>query len=235
MQSVFARKIYTGKEIREKSYLLFEDNLLIGFSKSEDGDLLGRYDVITPAFIDSHSHIGMIRAGEPASESEANEKIESIFSHADALDSVQMDDPSFRESVESGVLYSCVLPGSGNIIGGKTAVIKNYGKNTSEALITRAGIKAAFGYNPMSTRDWKGTRPFTRMGALALLRQKLTDVKQKMVKKKTLSGDKKKEITFSAEEEVFKSLLSRKDKLRVHVHKTDDIAAMYMKKPFTKS
>jgi imidazolonepropionase-like amidohydrolase len=226
MQSVFARKIYTGKEIREKSYLLFEDNLLIGFSKSEDGDLLGRYDVITPAFIDSHSHIGMIRAGEPASESEANEKIESIFSHADALDSVQMDDPSFRESVESGVLYSCVLPGSGNIIGGKTAVIRNYGKNTSEALITRAGIKAAFGYNPMSTRDWKGTRPFTRMGALALLRQKLTDVKQKMVKKKTLSGDKKKEITFSAEEEVFKSLLSRKDKLRVHVHKTDDIASL---------
>jgi len=188
--------------------------------------VLGRYDVITPAFVDAHSHIGMARAGEPTAEAEANEHLDSILSHADALDSIQMDDTSFRDSVEAGVLYSCVLPGSGNIIGGRTAVVRNYGANTTDAMFARAGIKAAFGYNPMSTREWKGSRPFTRMGALALLRQKLVDVKNKLDKKAKLKGEKREEITFSADEEVLRSLLTKADRLRVHVHKSDDVAAL---------
>ena len=106
--------------------------------------------------------------------------MESLLFLADALDSVQMDDSAFRDSVEIGVLYSCVLPGSGNIVGGRTAVIRNYARTTTEALIARAGMKAAFGYNPMSTRDWKGTRPYTRMGALSLLRARLAQVGKKL-------------------------------------------------------
>jgi len=84
--------------------------------------------VITPAFIDAHCHIGMERAGEPGSEGEANEHMDSLLFLADALDSVQMDDSAFRDSVELGVLYSCVMPGSGNIVGGRTAIIRNYGR-----------------------------------------------------------------------------------------------------------
>ena len=103
--------------------------------------------------------------------------MDSLLFLADALDSVQMDDSAFRDSVELGVLYSCVLPGSGNIVGGRSAIIRNYARTTTEALIARSGIKAAFGYNPMSTRDWKGTRPHTRMGALSLLRARLAQVK----------------------------------------------------------
>jgi len=37
-----------------------------------------------------------------------------------------MDDSSFIESTESGILYSTVLPGSGNIIGGKAVLIRNW-------------------------------------------------------------------------------------------------------------
>jgi hypothetical protein len=33
------------------------------------------------------------------------------------------------------------------------------------------GIKAALGYNPRSTVEWKGNRPSTRMGAVAMLRE----------------------------------------------------------------
>jgi imidazolonepropionase-like amidohydrolase len=64
----------------------------------------------------------MARAGEPSQEEESNEQMSSIYPLANALHSIYMDDPSFRESVESGVLYSTVLPGSGNIISG-TAVL----------------------------------------------------------------------------------------------------------------
>ncbi|HEY7078625.1 MAG TPA: hypothetical protein VH500_02920 [Nitrososphaeraceae archaeon] len=33
-----------------------------------------------------------------------------------SLHSIYMDDPSFRGSVEKGIIYSTLLPGSGNII-----------------------------------------------------------------------------------------------------------------------
>jgi imidazolonepropionase-like amidohydrolase len=124
------------------------------------------------------------------------------------------------------VLYSCVVPGSGNIIGGRSAVIRNYAATTTEAFMQRAGIKSAFGYNPMSTRDWKGTRPFTRMGALSILRGRLSAVRKKMEKLETLPAEKAAEVEFSYEEEVFRSLLEGSEVLRVHVHKTDDVAAL---------
>ncbi|MGM0758757.1 MAG: amidohydrolase family protein [Thermodesulfobacteriota bacterium] len=56
------------------------------------GELLGEHDVVTPAFIDPHSHIGMVRGGEPETEAEANDRQDSLLISADALDSLQMDD-----------------------------------------------------------------------------------------------------------------------------------------------
>jgi imidazolonepropionase-like amidohydrolase len=225
-KSIFADIIYTGKDVAKECWLVFDEHGIQEISTNSKGEEVGKYPVITPAFIDPHSHIGMIRSGEPASEQETNEQMESVLAHADALDSVQMDDGSFRDSIELGVLYSCVLPGSGNIIGGRAAVIRNYGKDTSSAFICRAGIKSAFGYNPMSTREWKGTRPFTRMGALSILRGRLASVRKKMEKTERLPADKKVEIDFSYEEEIFRTLLEGKEVLRVHVHKTDDIASL---------
>jgi imidazolonepropionase-like amidohydrolase len=61
--------------------------------------------VVTPAFIDSHSHIGMVRSGEPEKEEEANEHMDTMYPVVNALHSIYMDDPAFKESVESGILY----------------------------------------------------------------------------------------------------------------------------------
>ena len=226
MECIFGKTVYTGTSVKKNSYVCFKGKTITGLSSRKQGKVAGTYPVITPAFIDPHNHIGMRRAGEPADESESNEKMDAIIPLPDALDSVQMDDVSFKEAVEMGVLYSCVVPGSGNIIGGLSAVIRNYGSNSSEALIARAGIKSAFGYNPMSTQSWKGTRPSTRMGALAMLRAKLHEVKQKEGRWRRAKGPKKKDITFTASEEILRQVLSGREKLRAHVHKTDDIAAL---------
>jgi imidazolonepropionase-like amidohydrolase len=226
MNSIFANTIYTGKSIVSERYLIFKGTDITGLAKSAKGQVLGRYDALTPAFIDPHSHIGMERSGEPIGEGEANDHLDSILALTDALDSVQMDDKAFRDAVESGVLYSCVVPGSGNIIGGQSAVIRNYANDSTAALIARAGLKAAFGYNPMSTRSWQGKRPNTRMGAIAILRGRLEEVRRKTKKFRKAKGSKKEEITFSAEDTVLQDLLAGKFRLRAHVHKIDDIAAL---------
>jgi len=226
MKCVRAKTVYTGRSVVEDAYVVFSGTRVRGVSRAPRGEVVGDYPVVTPALVDPHSHIGMHRAGEPSGEQESNERLDSILALPDALDSVQMDDAALGEAVEAGVLYSCVVPGSGNILSGRSAVIRNYAEDTSSALVARAGVKGAFGFNPMSTRDWKGARPHTRMGAIALLRGKLDEVRRKVARHRRARGAKKREITFTAEENVLRDLLAGRERLRAHVHKIDDIAAL---------
>ncbi len=56
------------------------------------------------------------------------------------LDSIQMDDAAFRMAAELGTLYSCVMPGRANIIGGLSAIVRHDAPHTTAALIGRAGL-----------------------------------------------------------------------------------------------
>ncbi|EQD54862.1 Amidohydrolase family, partial [mine drainage metagenome] len=175
-----AKILYDGKTIRKNCYVLFDEKITgIQETKPSEGDFLGE-GIVTPAFIDSHSHIGMVRSGEPSSEDESNEQMENLFPLVRAVDSVYMDDRAFAESVENGILYSTVLPGSGNTIGGRASLIRNFHNNIKDAFFMDVGIKMALGYNPRSTTSWKGTRPTTRMGAAALLRQTFLSAQKTM-------------------------------------------------------
>jgi imidazolonepropionase-like amidohydrolase len=226
MNCVFARMMYTGQSINENAYLKIKDTKIAGVSKTAEGRLLGKFDVITPAFIDPHSHIGIYRAGEPNDQGESNERMNTFPVLSDVLDSLQMDDDAFKDAIEMGVLYSCIVPGSGNILSGRSAVIRHWAAHSNAALVSRAGIKAALGYNPMSTKDWKGERPTTRMGALGLLREQLDDVNKKITTRRRAAGKKKEEIVFTAAQAIFRDILEGKETLRTHVHKIDDIAAL---------
>ena len=73
MNCIYANTIYTGRSVVNNSYILFEGRKVAGITKSKQGDLLGKFAVLTPAFIDPHSHIGMYRAGEPMDRRNANE------------------------------------------------------------------------------------------------------------------------------------------------------------------
>jgi len=136
-----------------------------------------------------------------------------------------MDDLSFKDAVESGVLYSCVMPGSANVIGGRSAVIRNYEADTSEAFIARAGVKAALGYNTTGSKE-RGGRPWTRMGALAVLRGRLDEVRRKLEKQRRLPARKKHEAELTVADQVVREVLEGRQPLRVHCHKADDVAAM---------
>jgi len=226
MNCVHAKTLYTGTGVAKDAYLLYAGRTVRGISRRRQGRLVGSYATVTPAFIDPHSHIGMHRSGEPAGEGEANEWMDAILAVVDALDSVQLDDMAFGEAVEMGVLYSCVVPGSGNLIGGHAAVIRNYARDSSAALVARAGLKGATGFNPMANAAHKGTRATTRMGGLALLRQKLDGVRLKMEQYRKARGQKRSAIAFTAEERVLREVLEQKLILRVHCHKIDDIASL---------
>ncbi|MCD6510268.1 MAG: amidohydrolase [Thermoprotei archaeon] len=229
MLAVMGRLVYTGHEAPpvKEAYVVFNEesgNIIEVTTEKPKCEVIAEGEVITPAFIDAHSHIGMRRAGEHPSEGESNERMDSVMPLADALDSIYMDDKCFRESVEHGVLYSCVLPGSGNIIGGRAVVIRNYALTVEKAFIKYAGIKAALGFNPRSTTEWKGTRPYTRMGATAILRKILTKARNEL---RLVKDGKKRLEEVEPEVAALFPVVEGKERLRVHVHKMDDVLVLF--------
>ncbi len=165
----------------------------------------------------------MARSGEPDREEEANEQMKTVYPLINSLHSIYMDDPSFGESGENGIIYSTVLPGSGNIIGGKAVLVRNFSKDIGDAYVMDVGIKAALGYNPRSTTEWKGERPSTRMGAIAMLRENFIKARkmQRLIQEEKKVIDGVEPIT-----EVFIDILSGKYKMMVHVHKEDDVIVL---------
>jgi imidazolonepropionase-like amidohydrolase len=226
MKVIKSRLLFDGVDEKRDYFIGFENDEIkyVGNSQpKESSEIIAEGAVVTPAFIDSHSHIGMVRSGEPDKEEEANEHMNSVYPLVNALHSIYMDDPSFKESVESGVLYSTVLPGSGNIIAGNAVLIRNFVQDIGQAHIMDVGIKAALGYNPRSTVDWKGNRPSTRMGAVAILRENFIKARKMQ---KLLETEKKVIDEVEPLTELFMDILSNRFKMMVHVHKEDDIMVL---------
>jgi imidazolonepropionase-like amidohydrolase len=245
---IFAEALFDGIKKDENCSIVLEGDKIIDITKKKM-----HYDysgTVTPAFIDAHSHIGMHRSGEPDSEGETNDQIGQITPLHDPLNSIYFDDSAFGEAVSFGVLYSCVVPGSGNLLGGRARVIRNFADNRADALVHDFGFKMAMGFNPRSTEKWKGDRPNTRMGIYSMLEKKFDGVLQKKGKtdlnreRKMLELEKNfrgKKITeaernrdrelieaeyrleFDAEETAILELLTQKKKAKVHVHKEDDV------------
>ena len=226
MKLIRSKLLFDGIDEKHDYFIGFEDDEIkyVGSSKPEEGGEMIAEDVfVTPAFIDSHSHIGMVRSGEPDREEEANEHMNSVYPLVNALHSIYMDDPAFKESVENGILYSTVLPGSGNIIAGNAVLIRNFVQDIEEAYLMDVGIKAALGYNPRSTVEWKGDRPSTRMGVVAMLRENFNKARkmQKLIQTEKKVIDEVDPLT-----ELFMDILSNKLKMMIHVHKEDDIMVL---------
>jgi imidazolonepropionase-like amidohydrolase len=218
MQAIKAELLYDGIGIKRNVYITFDEKILDVSEKKPECEIVGE-GIVTPAFIDAHSHIGLDRAGEPSHEGEANDELSEFLPLNRAIDSIYTDDSSFKESVEHGVLYSHVMPGSGNIIGGRTCFIRNWESSVKRAFVKEIGMKAALGYNPRSTKEWKGERPTTRMGTIGLLRRELYKARKadNLIKQGKKSIEEIDPVTEAMIE------LLRGMPMMVHVHKSDDI------------
>lgn len=246
-----AKVLFDGKKKYENKSVIVENDKIIKVRehKKIKSDFEG---YVTPAFIDAHSHIGLYRDGEPANEQEGNDITNQFLPFNDPLNSVYFDDKAFRDAVDFGILYNCIVPGSGNLVAGKAMIIRNFVENRKNALIKDYGYKMALGFNPRSTLDWKGVRPDTRMGIYAMLEDKFDKALQKkekalLKKEKALRAlnrkkkdknqkltkaefeieqkdiEKEYELTFNNEDRSLLDILSGKKVAKIHVHKEDDV------------
>src|SRR5258707_10124803 len=117
-----------GPSIPNGSVLLRDGKIAaVGASVTAPPDALvidgtGKY--VTPGIIDVHSHIGVYPAPGVDANSDGNELTNPVTANVWAEHSVWPQDPQLPRAVAGGVSPIQVLPGSGNLIGGRSGVLK---------------------------------------------------------------------------------------------------------------
>src|SRR5882724_5943350 len=161
-----------GPAIQNGSVLLRDGKIAaVGASVTAPADALvidgtGKY--VTPGIIDVHSHIGDYPAPGVDANSDGNEATNPVTANVWAEHSVWPQDPQIPRALAGGLTTMQVLPGSANLIGGRSVVLKLVPSKTVQGMKfpgAKYGLKMACGENPKRVYQSRG--PSTRMGNVA--------------------------------------------------------------------
>src|SRR5207302_6737466 len=161
-----------GPLIRNGAILLQNGKIAaVGASVNAPPDALvidGAGNYITPDIIDDHSHLGVYAAPGGNALSDGNEATSPTTPQVWAEHSVWPQDPQFPRNLAGAVTTLQVLPGSANLIGGRSVVLKVVPSRTVQGMKfpgAKYGLKMACGENPK--RVYQNRGPSTRMGNVA--------------------------------------------------------------------
>ena len=169
--------VLTGTGTRlEDTDVLVADGHIVGVGPHLDApagarvvDAHGRW--LTPGIIDVHSHLGVYPSPAVSGNSDGNEMTSPVTANVWAEHSVWPVDPGFDTALAGGVTTLEILPGSANLIGGRSAVLKNVAAVTYQAMKfpgAPQGLKMACGENPKRVYGaGRNQAPGTRMGNVA--------------------------------------------------------------------
>ncbi|MBC7098771.1 amidohydrolase [Candidatus Bipolaricaulota bacterium] len=170
----------TPEERIEGGALLIEDGKILEVGKeinippdAEVIDAQGKF--IIPGLIDAHCHTGLFPDGVGHEQSDGNEMTDPVTPHLRAIDAIHPEDMAFDDLRRAGVTTINTGPGSANVVGGQTAIVKTWGRTVEEMLVRApAAMKMALGENPKRVYGEQKKTPSTRMGNAAVLREWLT-------------------------------------------------------------
>ncbi len=129
--------------------------------------------VITPGLIDTHSHLGVYAMPSTNGTSDGNEATNPVTAHVRSEDGFFPQDPGIWRALSGGVTTIQVLPGSANVIAGRSFVAHlRPGVSARSMKFPGApeGIKMACGENPKGVYGEMHRDPSTRMGVMAMMR-----------------------------------------------------------------
>jgi imidazolonepropionase-like amidohydrolase len=166
-----------GPSLQNAAILLRDGKIAaIGTNLTPPSDAVvvdGAGKFVTPGIIDTHSHLGVYPAPGVDANSDGNEAINPATPEVWAEHSVWPQDPQFPRALSAGVTTIQVLPGSANLFGGRSVILKVVPARTVQAMKfpgAKYGLKMACGENPK--RVYANRGPSTRMGNVAGYRAK---------------------------------------------------------------
>ncbi|WP_459663248.1 amidohydrolase [Novosphingobium sp. 11B] len=183
--------VYDGRGGRiDNGTVLFENGKVVAVGAADLAIPAG-YDrvdgsgkFVTPGVIDIHSHLGVYPSPSVDALSDGNEMTSPTTPDVWAEHSVWPQDPGFtRALINGGVTTLQILPGSGNLIGGRAVTLKNVPSRTVQGMKYPGApysLKMACGENPKRVYGARNQKPMTRMGNFSVDRQAWIDAKQYM-------------------------------------------------------
>ena len=203
----------------------------IGANLATDGaeviDASGK--VVTPGFVDPHSHVGGFVDLTPTGE-DLNEMTNPLTPELDAYYGINPNDKGFKVAIEQGITTSCLAPGSANVVCGWVVAMKSAGAD--RVLKRPAAMKGAMGINPKGVYSPKNQAPMTRMAIANLMRTYLRNVKDYMEKKAAAGEDKAKLPPFDLGLEHGIPVLEKKIPLKVHAYMHDMMTVLEIAREF---
>ena len=174
----------TGERLENASLLMSDGKIVfVGQGEIPAGvktiDVDGRW--VTPGLIDVHSHLGVYASPGVQAHSDGNEMTNPATPNVWAEHSVWPQDPGFSRALAGGVTSLQVLPGSGNLIGGRGVTLKNVYSNSYQGMKfpdAPHGMKMACGENPKRVYGQRKQLPSTRMGNVAAYRAQWIDAQK---------------------------------------------------------
>lgn len=128
---------------------------------------------VTPGIIDIHSHLGAYAVPLVKALSDGNEATDPNTADVRVEHSIWPQDPAFSRARAGGVTTLQVLPGSTNLFGGRSVVLKNVPSVSVQGMKfpgAAQGLKMACGENPKIIYGANGRAPMSRMGSFAAYR-----------------------------------------------------------------
>jgi len=233
--------LLTPDERIDKGVLLIEDGKICGIgpdleipSGAKVVDVEGRF--VLPGLVEPHCHVALFADGIDYRFYDGNEMTDPVTPQVRALDGIHPEDLAFADLREAGITTINISPGSANVIGGQTAVVKTRGTTVDDMLVLQPGaMKMALGENPKRVYGEQKRIPSTRMGTAAVLREWLTKAKLYCEKKERhlekveafSRGDegatKPEPFETDVRLEALVPVVERKLRVHIHAHRADDI------------
>ncbi len=221
--------LYDGEGGRiENGSILFRDGKIVELGAKLEATsattiIDGRGKWVTPGIIDVHSHLGDYPSPGVEANSDGNEATGPVRSEVWAEHSVWPQDPGFSRALANGGITTLqILPGSANLFGGRSVVLKNVYARTVQGMKFPGapyGLKMACGENPKRVYGGKGQMPQTRMGNMAVNRQ--TWIRAADYKRKLDKGD---SVVRDLQLETLAGVLAGEILVHNHCYRADEMA-----------
>jgi len=174
----------TGQRLDDASLYLADGKIVfVGKGEVPAGvttiDAKGRW--VTPGLIDVHSHLGVYPSPGVKALADGNEMTNPVTPNVWAEHSIWPQDPGFSRALAGGITSLQILPGSGNLIGGRGVTVKNVYSTSYQGMKFPGapyGLKMACGENPKRVYGERKQMPSTRMGNVAMYRAQWIDAQE---------------------------------------------------------
>lgn len=185
---------------------------------------------VTPGIIDVHSHLGVYASPGIQATSDGNEATAPVTAEVWAEHSVWPQDTGFAKALAGGVTSLQILPGSANLVGGRSVILKNVAATSYQAMKfpnAPHGVKMACGENPKRVYGEKGG-PSTRMGNMAGYRAAFIDAQDYRRKWDAYENGGRRGAApdLDLSKDTLAGILRGDITVNIHCYRADEMAAM---------